>query len=389
MMPSSMKILHVTRESPGDRRYGLGRATGPLVADLSHFVACDYFCAGDLSPHQTAAAASWAQRLGKLLPAELAPITTALSNAWACGFAAGQLAKQGGYSHLHAHDAIVAAGARRALSQSGVVWGVSQHGFYDIATSLHRHVQPLPAYFRWILQRLDRDTLSAAHWLALPTQRGCDQLARSLSLRPNHRWHVIPHARPDWQLPTREQARAALGWLPTKRYLLAVGQFIGLKRFEWIVRAMQGAPVDWQLVLLGDGDAQPYRRLAAALGMTEPLITSTDHPARYYAAADAYASASATESFGLANLEALCAGLPAVCTAVDAVPEVVGDAAWLSADREADFTAVLQRLLHADNARSELSAKALAHTTSWPRQADITRRYLAIYSSAGRREVSR
>jgi len=45
----------------------------------------------------------------------------------------------------------------------------------------------------------------------------------------------------------------------------------------------------------------------------------------YLAAADLYVSASQTESYGFANIEAVLGGMSAVCTAVGAVPEILRD----------------------------------------------------------------
>src|SRR3569832_1007643 len=91
-------------------------------------------------------------------------------------------------------------------------------------------------------------------------------------------------------------------------------------------------------MLLGSGDAEPLRAQAHAAGFTNLRVESTDDVAPYFHAADIYVSASSTESFGLANLEALCAGLPSICSAVGGVPEVMGDAAWL-VDGETDTLA--------------------------------------------------
>jgi len=373
-----VKVLHVTREPSA---YGLGRAVLPLVQGLNELASADQFSSAELSPTEERRAETRARWLARLCPAGTLPTLRALWRAWATGRAAGKRARALGCSHLHAHDVVVAAGARRALA-GGIAWGFSQHAFHPIATALHEYVHPLPRWLRVALTMLERRTVRAAAWIVFPTAAGRDHLARCLSLTADARWRVIPHARPAWTLPGREEARARLGFSPALRYLLAVGQLITLKRFDWIVRAMGQAPDEWRLVLLGGGDAAPYLRLADALGIPQPIVASTDEPAAYFAAADAYASASRTESFGIANLEALSAGLPALCTAVDAVPEVVGDAAWSSADDEATFAALLNRLLRSAESRQELSARALARVAGWPDQRAVTEQHLAAYGAA-------
>ena len=214
------------------------------------------------------------------------------------------------------------------------------------------------------------------------TSLGAAKVARDLQLpRPPAHWQVIPHGRPDWQLESRAEARRRLGWGADDRIVLAVGQIIPLKRFEWVVGAMASVPGAWKLVILGEGDPAPLYRIADAAGMERPLITSTDDPRPYYAAADVFTSASATESFGMAHLEAMLAGLPMACTAVGGVPEVVGDAALLLADDEPAYAAGLRALL-ADPARcADLARRALDRGARWPGIDEVARRHLHCYGS--------
>ncbi len=378
-----MKILHASREVEGEGRYGMGRATSQLLDGLRRIgVDADFFSASNLDAESLRRAESCARRAGLLCPPAIRPLLSILARAWQVGRSAAQRAIDDGYTHLHCHDAVIAAGARRVLAGHGIVWGVSQHGFHCVAKSLHVYVQPLPLWLRCVIRQWERRTLAAADWVVCPTRRGDVQLARELSLPAGPRWHAIPHALPCLVLPEKAQARQALGWPDAARYLLAVGQLIPSKRFESVVDAMEFLPRDWRLVLLGDGDPEPYRKRAAGHGLAEPIITSTDDVGPYLAAADAYVSASATESFGMATLEAMAAGLPVLCTDVGGVAEVVGDAAILAA---ADAGNLADRLAHllADPARcAELAARARSRAANWPDVITIARRYRAIYLAA-------
>jgi glycosyltransferase involved in cell wall biosynthesis len=111
-------------------------------------------------------------------------------------------------------------------------------------------------------------------------------------------------------------------------------------------------------------------------------VNSTHEMEPQYHAADVYMSASSTESFGLANLEALCAGLPAICSAVGGVPEVVGDGGWLVPNDVGTLSRALSALVDDVALRSMWAKRALARAAQWPLAAEIAQSYVAIYQAA-------
>ena len=122
---------------------------------------------------------------------------------------------------------------------------------------------------------------------------------------------------------------------------------------------------------------------ARHLGMEGRLrIEVTDDIGLYFAASDVYASSSATESFGMANCEALYAGLPAVCTAVGAVPEVVGSAAWLVGDSAAEIAAALSALRSDVRLRQHFAEKARLWGLNWQGPKEIADKIEQIYAAA-------
>ena len=121
-----------------------------------------------------------------------------------------------------------------------------------------------------------------------------------------------------------------------------------------------------RLIVLGDGDAAPLRAAAAAAHFEGLHIDCVDDVSTHLHAADLYVSASATESFGLANLEAMCAGLPCVLSAVGGVPEVAGSGAWLVSNDTATLGYAIGTLMADEGMRRQWAARARERTSHWP-----------------------
>lgn len=386
----------VTRESAEDRRYGLGRSLAPLMGPMAAAGAqVRYFCADDIDP-----AAARRRRL-RVEQWERWPLIADRPNrvnllrAWSerlhIGFEAARVARHEAYTHVHAHDPWLACGVALGLRRhgaSGVRWGLTQHGFGSYSQATHEDgLEQGPAAQAW-LRRIERFTSLRARWVTAPTQAALAQLARDFALSrvPAH-WHCVPHARPPLNArtpATREAARAALGWDSDELVVLAVGRLVPLKCLDRIVHAcaaQQDPRV--RLQLLGGGEAAPLQALAQRLGFGSRLrVTSTEDVTPFFHGADIYISASSTESFGLANLEALCAGLPAICSAAGGVPEVMGDGAWLVPNDTDTLTRALSALRADEALRAHWATRALARAAGWPPPEDIARRYVAIYQTA-------
>jgi len=394
----SMRILMVTRETGPDRRYGLGRSLAPVVEALrGQALQVRYFCQDDLTAGQLQQRDRWWGRITRLPGLRRRPALLALARAWMerlqVGFVGARLARGEQYTHVHAHDPWIAAGVALGLlgaTAPRIRWGISQHGFgsYSMATHADGLLQG-PATQRW-MRRIEGFILARADWVIAPARLALEALAHDVCEKrtPAH-WHVVPHARPPIDPVTPERraaARAQLGWAEDDFVVLAVGRLAALKCFDRVIEACaaQGVP-QLRLVILGDGDAAPLRRRAEELGFSSRLhMQAVPDVNAWLHGADLYASASASESFGLANLEALCAGLPAVCSAVGAVPEVVGDGGWLIPNDTATLGRCIAALRADAALRQSWSARALARTANWPRPEEIAKRYVEIYRAAAR-----
>jgi glycosyltransferase involved in cell wall biosynthesis len=123
---------------------------------------------------------------------------------------------------------------------------------------------------------------------------------------------------------------------------------------------------------------------AARLGLEpRPEFRRAEDVSIFLHAADLYVSCSHSESFGMANLEALSAGLAAICTPVGGVPDVVGDAArMVPVGNVPALAAELQELLTHSAARAALAERGRVRADAWPGRAEIAERYLRICQAA-------
>jgi len=388
-----MKLLVVTRESAADRRFGLGRSLNPLLKELEdRDVEIGYLSLADAGQRSRALVQFFQVNFFTNLLARCCTKTNfplligALLERLNMGRLAARVMAREGYTHVHCHDPFIAAGYRlfsRLSFGRKVKWGLTEHGFGSYTQSFHDYGIGLGSgVMRW-LKCWESRVLLSAFWVISPTVSARAQLSRDLSntLIPDS-WHAIYHARPQIKKLSRENARHSLGWDSKCFYIIAVGQFIPLKQFEVLIKACASlTDYNFKVVLIGDGNQSGILDLAEKLKVDDHLnFASVDDMSAYYSAADIYCSMSISESFGLANLEAISMGLPSICTAVGGVPEVVGTGAWLiPASDDLVLAMAIRTLLDSDSARAELSRRALNWARGWPDSSEIAEAYLNIY----------
>ncbi len=398
-----MKLLMVTRESQADKRYGLGKSLAPLLAEWQQRgIEVSYLCCADAGEKSVATMRlihRWLIKLGGrfFTETEIVPLLWGLLERLNMGRLAAKVMARERYTHVHCHDPIIAAGYRwfarlRFLAQlrrgHTARWGVTEHGFGCYAEAFHIDGARLGTkMMRW-LRNWEAKILTKAHWVMTPTQSGLLQLARDLSLYPiPSTWRSIYHPRPVLTHYPKTAARQQLGWPAATIYIIAVGRFAPLKQLPALIQACASLPKagrPWQLVLIGEGDNSSLQTLAVALGVADRLsFAVSDDMGLYYSAADIYVSTSLTESFGLANLEALTMGLPALCTAVGGVPEVVGSGAYLiPAQNPQALVTALQSLVESRPLRHYWQQQARLWCQRWPELSQVAEAYLAMYDGS-------
>jgi glycosyltransferase involved in cell wall biosynthesis len=135
---------------------------------------------------------------------------------------------------------------------------------------------------------------------------------------PGERIRVVPNgidaAELRYDSALRVAARERLGISPSARVVGTIGRLVPTKRVDRLVRAMTAVP-DATLLVVGDGpERDALRALARGLGLDGRVVLAgaTPYPREMLCAMDVFASPSTQETFGMAVLEALAAGLPAV-----------------------------------------------------------------------------
>lgn len=392
MTEQAHNVLMVTREMSGDRRYGLGRSLMPVVdALVATGWRVRYLCQEDLPSASKEERKRWLERVcgwpGVAGRPHVQQLLGALAERIQMGWFAAHTAKEQGYTVVNLHDPWLGLGfwlGQKATGLRNVRWGVTEHGFGCYSRAIHEDglIQG-PRSQRW-LRRMEAFTLRKANWVTSPTQLALDQLARDLALpfKPQH-WHAISHAAPQKVQMPREAACQVLGWSALDMHVLGVGRLVPLKRFDMLVAAcasLCGRYPSLHLHLLGEGDRAGLQQMADAAGFGNRIHFALVEDVRpYYAAADMYVSMSVTESFGLANFEALLAGLPCICTAVGGVPEVMGGGAWLIPVDQDVLAAALEELISQPAQRQALAQRAHAQALRAPDLETVVAQYVQLF----------
>jgi glycosyltransferase involved in cell wall biosynthesis len=393
-----LTLLVVTREHSGEKRYGLGRSIAPVLAELGQrHITHRYLCQADLDEGARTAIRRWHSllvRAASRLSAKTdwVVLIQVLLERMAMGRLAAQVLAREHYDLVHCHDPVIATGLRLfslfRLRRRRWRWGVTLHGFGSFFEALREHGIHLGPRAAAALRQLEARILRSADWVVTPARLGIEQLARDLEIESvPATWHALPHPRPsEIKRYVRGEARETLGWPADETYVLAIGRHDSVKDFPRLITACAGLHSSSRLhiVILGEGDYDALRRQAGSVGLGHDLIlTVTDDVGLYLSAADIYVSTSTTESFGIANLEALHIGVPAVCTSVGGVPEVVGDAALLIPPADTDaIRQALQRLLDDGELRAHLTERGRARAAAWPDVTTTADTYEKIYRLA-------
>ena len=192
--------------------------------------------------------------------------------------------------------------------------------------------------------------------------------------------------RPD--RPGRSKVREALGFGPDDLVIGHVSRLAAEKNVIHLAEALKAvgeARPDVRFLFVGDGPAR--EDLERTMGPNARFVgyQGGEDLADHYAAADLFAFASLTETFGNVVLEALASGLPVVAVRAGGVGEIVrsGETGIFveAADPPSQLAGALLGLVDNPSLRREMaeSARAYALTQTWGAiMGRLRERYLAI-----------
>jgi glycogen synthase len=179
-------------------------------------------------------------------------------------------------------------------------------------------------------------------------------------------------------------------------YVLGVGRLVPQKGFDVLIDACAADEVvQLNLVLAGDGfEREHLRARAVELGIESRVTFVGDvtrgRIARLLRGALVFALPSREEPFGIALLEAMAAGVPAVATAAGGIPEFARDGVnslLVQPDNASALAAAIARAAFDSKLRAHISegGRVTAEAHSW---AHIAERYEEVYRRAQRRRAA-
>ncbi len=181
-----------------------------------------------------------------------------------------------------------------------------------------------------------------------------------------------------------EALRAKLGAQPHETLVLSVGRLAREKDMHVVLQAFARLPAaGMRLAIAGDGpERERLEHEAERLGIAARTVfageLARDELPAVYAAADAFAFASRSETQGLVLVEAMAAGLPVA--AVESAPtrEVLGGAGTLAGPDPAQLAAaILEALAAKDPGRSRAVAAGFERDHLGSRVIEVYERVLA------------
>ena len=290
---------------------------------------------------------------------------------------------------VHAHYAVPAGDAvRRVAPDAPLV--VSVHGG-DVLWTVHRSGAAR--------ENVER-TLGHAR-LVLANSRGTADLCRRHGAREVRVVHLGTDL--DEQAPTLAEARARRasdlagaghGGVNSAPTLVTVGHLVARKRNADVIRALaalRDRHPDLRYVIVGDGpEREALGELAASLGVAGRVelrgAMPNDEAVRVARSADLFVLPSVDEAFGVAYIEAMAGGVPAIGSMGEAGPEeIVREGGGLRLVPPADVPALAQEisaLISDDRERRELGQQARAtveRAFTWERCGEAT---VAAYREA-------
>lgn len=157
--------------------------------------------------------------------------------------------------------------------------------------------------------------------------------------------------------------RAALGLPAEARLLIYAGRFAAEKNLPTLVEAVRRLGPPYVLLAVGAGPQPP----AGSRVLRLPREAQAAGLARLLASADVFVHAGDQETFGLAALEAMACGTPALVRSAAGLAELAADGAALAVDSPfaGDWAEAIAAIFTADRTQLAESARCRAEALDW------------------------
>jgi len=311
-------------------------------------------------------------RLGAALPTSAPPVRAvdAALTGW-------RLFRPGEYDAVHVHMSMwspLATSTAFAASRAGLPTVVTVHSLWSGYSALLRMADLTIRWSHWPV------VWSAVSDAAARPIRRVMGPATPVAVLPNGidplRWQVDPAPRDAREVHVVSVMRLA----PRKRPMRLLRMF---RR----VRELVADDVRIRLTVVGEGPERAslerfVRRHDMGGWVTLPGRLTRAEIRRTFASADVYAAPADLESFGIAALEARCAGLPVVAKAHGGVSEFITDGRdGLLADTDTDMVHALATLVASSPVRTAMSLhnRRVLPAVTWH---DVLRRSDTLYARA-------
>lgn len=252
------------------------------------------------------------------------------AEAWSFAVRASRMAAEGGYDIVHSFDRVQSCDVYRAGDGVHREWLQRRRDAQPSWRRVLPSFNPLHQVYLTLERRLFEGGCRA---IIANSQRGKVEILKHYRADPGRIRVIYNGVDLDrFQPPDAEarcKARAFAGLTENDRALLFVGSGFARKGLETAVRAMKhlspqssGRTV---LLVVGRGDAGPYTRLAASLGLADRvrIVGPTTDVTPWYHAADMLVLPTLYDPFANVCLEALACGLPVVTSAANGAAEAL------------------------------------------------------------------
>jgi glycosyltransferase involved in cell wall biosynthesis len=244
----------------------------------------------------------------------------------------------------------------------------------------------------WKRNRFRAQALKGAYALVVPSIT-LQEIAHFVWKRPDATVHLIPNGI-DIVGYQQKPAGNAFPGLTKRKGEIVIGTIAGLravKNLPRLVRAVAAAGPNIRLAIAGEGpDRAAIMAEAQRLGIADRLIMPgfLKDPASYVGLFDIFALSSDSEQYPISLVEAMASGLPAVCTDVGDVRNIVTESNRpyiVAKDDEAGFAKALAELANDPVLRTSIGTANRALACAEYAQDKMFSRYINLYGNAVKR----